>query len=166
MKNVLCHCVWKWWVSANPVTFNDNRVSISTSTMVDSWATVELLPLIKKLLPLEGLLSLALAVGCTGNAHFGINGSYIGCTGKAQFGISSRLHWAIIMVRVRLGNSYIVLYNSTSDVFKYVKLKELSSSTGWLVGMYSGLVIIESHAGSNPALLIVILLSMFFLKIF
>ena len=45
-----------------------------------------------------------------------------------------------------LGNSYIIVsYNSTSDVFKCVKVKELSSSTGWLVGMYSGVIIVESR---------------------
>ena len=48
-------------------------------------------------------------------------------------GVSSRLHWARHNVRVRirigLGNSYIVLYSSASDVFKCVKVKELSSST-------------------------------------
>ena len=25
MKNVLCHCVRKWWVLANPVTYMDDH---------------------------------------------------------------------------------------------------------------------------------------------
>ena len=49
----------------------------------------------------------------------------------------------MVRVRVGLGNSYI-LYNSTSDVFKCVKVKKLNSSTGWLVGMYSGFISTES----------------------
>ena len=52
----------------------------------------------------------------------------VGCHGKDRFSVSSKLHWAIR------------LCNSTSDVFKCVKVKELSSCTGWLVGMYSGFI--------------------------
>ena len=45
----------------------------------------------------------------------------VGCYGKGRFSVSSRLHWAIR------------LCNSTSDVFKCIKVKELSSCSGWLV---------------------------------
>ena len=87
-------------------------MSISTGTTVDSRATVELLPPIKKLLP-TGRPTLALAVGCTGKARFGVSGwegstsaLAVGCTGRGQK----------VRVRVGLGNSYIVVYYTTQQV--------------------------------------------------